>query len=431
MEPINEPQERPPDRSGERGAAAGAPVAEAHKGWRRIRLRSQRATRKDQPADDPDGESKGKEKSALQRFAEQFAAIRSITASVLFFLLLIGLAPKIYRHFTTDVIAMETIIVPKQLADAGYTPTVVMQRIREAVDRLRERAAATRKPAHSVPLQPKSAQADIAIPGANVSVRQALSFVSPKPTVSGEVIYDSDQDRYTLMLRFSEPSWKIHETPSRPLEKLDELWDIGAQQIMWATEPYVLGIALREAGLAERAADAFRHCAEVAPTTDDLECQLSRALAAGEANDVAAADEAIRAVKADDADSARAHLTAAIQHNRVGEFADAVDSAQAAIAAAGDDDLTRSQAFDNWGFALFGQEDHDGAIAKYKKAIEFDPENASAYYNWSFALDGSGDAVGARAKYEKAAALDPKKASLILSYPSWEDSQWSQTARPR
>ena len=73
-------------------------------------------------------------------------------------------------------------------------------------------------------------------------------------------------------------------------------------------------------------------------------------------------------------------------------------------------------AFILWGLILADQGDHEGAITKYKEAIELDPTYALSYNNWGVALANQGDYEGAIAKYEKAIQLDPTNA---LPYSNW------------
>ena len=75
-----------------------------------------------------------------------------------------------------------------------------------------------------------------------------------------------------------------------------------------------------------------------------------------------------------------------------------------------------ASAYNNWGVALAEKGGYDAAIEKYRKAIELDPESASAYNNWGVALAREGGYDAAIEKYRKAIELDPESAS---AYNNW------------
>ena len=68
-----------------------------------------------------------------------------------------------------------------------------------------------------------------------------------------------------------------------------------------------------------------------------------------------------------------------------------------------------------WGIILYDREDYDGAIAKYKKAIELDPKYALAYYNRGIAYSDLGQLERAIEDYDKAIELNPKYAAAYYN----------------
>ena len=62
-------------------------------------------------------------------------------------------------------------------------------------------------------------------------------------------------------------------------------------------------------------------------------------------------------------------------------------------------------AFVLWGRCLALQNDADGAIGKFKRAIELNPEFCPAYFHWGESHKNSGDCEKAKEKFEKAALL--------------------------
>src|SRR4029077_562879 len=65
------------------------------------------------------------------------------------------------------------------------------------------------------------------------------------------------------------------------------------------------------------------------------------------------------------------------------------------------------------GLAREAKGDHDGAIADYNRAIDFNPKYAGAYNNLGVAKQAKGDLDGAIADFNRAIELDPK---LAISY---------------
>ena len=70
----------------------------------------------------------------------------------------------------------------------------------------------------------------------------------------------------------------------------------------------------------------------------------------------------------------------------------------------------------NWGVVLANTGDDAGAIEKYKKATELNPQDAVTYRNWGEVLANMGDCDGSIGKYKKATELDGKP-----SRPALED----------
>jgi tetratricopeptide (TPR) repeat protein len=64
--------------------------------------------------------------------------------------------------------------------------------------------------------------------------------------------------------------------------------------------------------------------------------------------------------------------------------------------------------YNNWGEALrLNMQDFDGAIEKYGKAVEIDPNYGQAYANWGNALIQKHDWDGAITQYQKAVTVNP------------------------
>jgi tetratricopeptide (TPR) repeat protein len=84
------------------------------------------------------------------------------------------------------------------------------------------------------------------------------------------------------------------------------------------------------------------------------------------------------------------------------KFKDAVEKLEVVSAFDGPE---RHDAFVLWGRCLALQNDADGAIGKFKRAIELNPEFGPAYFYWGELLKNSGDCENAKDKFEKTILL--------------------------
>lgn len=98
------------------------------------------------------------------------------------------------------------------------------------------------------------------------------------------------------------------------------------------------------------------------------------------------------------------------------EYDEAVEILERMIQDPSENRRDEGAAFNLWGNVLGDQKRYDEAIAKYEKAIEFDPKLVLPYNNWGVALRAQGKYDEAIAKYQKAIELDPKLAPL---YNNW------------
>ena len=86
-----------------------------------------------------------------------------------------------------------------------------------------------------------------------------------------------------------------------------------------------------------------------------------------------------------------------------GKFKDAIEKLKVVAARKGPD---QPEAFAMWGQCLAHQNDIEGAIEKYNRAIELNPQHGSAYYFWGLLLKNNNDCEKALVKFQKAAEYD-------------------------
>jgi tetratricopeptide (TPR) repeat protein len=75
-----------------------------------------------------------------------------------------------------------------------------------------------------------------------------------------------------------------------------------------------------------------------------------------------------------------------------------------------------------WGIVLYQESDRDGAIAKFREALEIDPSFASPLFNWGVVLARQGKLEEAESKFEAVVKGwkrgDPKD-TLAAAYTEW------------
>lgn len=88
----------------------------------------------------------------------------------------------------------------------------------------------------------------------------------------------------------------------------------------------------------------------------------------------------------------------------------------------------RAAAYGNWGMALLRLQRMDGAIAKFQKALEVDPEDAQALAGLATAYRGIGRLDEAERTYQQALRLDPQgsMARLNLALLYSQQQRWTE-----
>ena len=314
-----------------------------------------------------DGLESGSRIQRLERFSEVLTHLRSLFLSIFFFIAAIALIVIIVRQLTTNSVLVEPISVPAALAQKGYTPKIIAQRIVDEIFKI-QRKATTVKERRS--LMPEWSQLDVQMPGAGVSVKTVGRIIKesmgiPETQINGEVVMVIQEFR--LRLRF-DGGRHTSEIPPLPADRLDDMFHLGAQQAVKIIDPFMLAsyfhVIKNHAGMMEM----IHYCLKNDRKQDDHWANnLWGMQRAGEKKWEEAIEKYKTAVKIDP------------------EFA---------------------LAYNNWGNALQNQGKYRKAIEKYRKAVKIDPEFALAYNNWGNALEKEGQYAEAIAKYEKAITID-------------------------
>jgi Flp pilus assembly protein TadD len=332
---------------------------------------------------------------------------KELPAFVLSFSSLLGLAGLLYLCWLLVNAVLEPTIVfapipiPKELADRGYTPEVVAERMHSALASLgkdvkystvvnigRKKKSGAANPIETVAIIGDSLVAEqvklpnIVIPNIGLpietlatSIRHFFHLESHR-NVSGEIT--SPQKKLLLRLQIDEQDLGPDPVPGI-LEAPDDMFVQAAKEVLVkvieldlkdASSYNNLGVALRDLGKTDEAIAEFKKAAELDPKY-------------------------------------------ALPHNNLGVLLRGqgkTDEAIAEFKKAADIDAKYASPHNGLGNALSDQGKIDEAIAEYSKAIELDPGNASPHSNLGVALASQGKTDEAIAEYRKAIELDPKDA---------------------
>ncbi len=369
------------------------------------------ARRRDGPAED--GEDAPAPSRRLDRLAQGSSQFRELVVnSIVGFALIIGVATVVREGFR-DSALIDPIQVPDSLAEEGYWPEVITQRLMDEVLKIRREAASRREGRE---IQPEWRQLDIELPGTGISLASLVRIVkrffgSSESRVAGEIVVDGDQ--YELRLRFL--GHGVHaEIPSRSKADLDDLLHLGAREMMKISDPYILANYLADID-PEAALKAI-----VLSLENDLEDDEPWAytlwgwLLTSEGRH----DEAIEKYRAAlelKGDFILAASNWGLTLARKGEYDMAIEQYRRTLRW----DSNFHAALNNWGVALMEKGEPDAAIEKFREALKIDPRFVRAHNNWGAALAGLGRHDDALEIYATALDIDPWNA---VSHRNWGDA---------
>jgi tetratricopeptide (TPR) repeat protein len=323
-----------------------------------------------------------------KRIEDSLSALRSFTLTALLLGSLLAVIAFTAAELRRDVVVIDPIRLPESLKKMGYSEEVAALRLWDAVAKIN---AATPTVKDRVALLPATQRVDFEAPGAGMSmqtiVRMMRRFLDVGETrIAGEFICESEAcEPQSLALRLrvfrNEGMEIIYLPPVGELsenKEIDRYFENAALELLRQLDPYVVAFYLYQTDKAAAEREAVQL---IGPTDPQLKWALNLlGLIANSKGDYAAAQEWYR---------------------------------RAAIADPGSE---FSLAYINWGDTLLQTGDHKGAIAKYKRAAELDPESTLAVTSWGVALMNAGDFGGAISKFARAAEISPLEASI---YNSW------------
>jgi len=326
--------------------------------------------------------SGGDQKSRAQRLSITLGDIRSATTSIFLIVFLAALLVAVGLELFRNTVNIEPIQVPKDLADKGYTPEVVAQRLGDKILEIRKDAQTLKTlraegrgqvvPDVSLTALPEKRLVDIDVPGTGIPVRSLLRYIRDflgihEETIRGEITHEGKKLR--LRLRVGSHG-AVPDPPARSETELEDLLHLGARGVIRAIDPYILAVYLLDRRSdREGAFDLIVHCLENDPKDDDAWAyNLWGDMLRGE-----------------------------------GQYEEAIEKYEAAIRQKPD----FPTAYSNWGQVLARQGAQEKAIDKFKRGIEIDPNHTGSYFQWGDLLQREGNYAEAAKKYQKVVELDP------------------------
>ena len=333
----------------------------------------------------------------LKRIREVLDSIRGIVSSASIMLLILMAFAVVVRETSRFAVRVEPIQVPTKFADVGYTPRVVAQHIIDEVNEIQTLGGNRRETKAWLPdedlisIEGDWSGPDFIVPAAGMSIKSTVMYLRrllPLPTivVSGELLYAQVDDGLSLRLRINGerlPTITLLDQKDQLYKVLQELLQKGAYEIIAEINPPIAGLYL----FSTRDIQRFDKLVENKLATDNYNNQITK----------------LRLLKS-------------ILRNEIRFENSKIDSFIGSVEKDTQHKLDSPTDLINQGVALAARMDDKGAIEKYYKAIEVDPNSARAYHAVGHMLAKSGDQDKAITYFEKAIKLDSKYA---VAYYSW------------
>jgi tetratricopeptide (TPR) repeat protein len=204
----------------------------------------------------------GADRALLPWLAQNVSALFTILLSIVLIALLVALVYALWRELRRNAIVLDEITVPREMAERGYTPAVVTERLLFEIGTI-QACASTQKPRRH--LAASAQQLDIQLPGGQLSIKSLARyfrhlFMLPEQHLGGEIVRDGDE--FLLRLRRRDDSSSAVERVRRARDA-ETLLGAAAEEAMRLIDPYVLASYLFEQELPgpefPRTFDALQH----------------------------------------------------------------------------------------------------------------------------------------------------------------------------
>lgn len=340
----------------------------------------------------------------------------------------------LFTDFVSKRLVIEPIVIPKILADKGYTPEAAARRLRDALIEIRRYSDG---PTEDVDVDMKGGDdvPNISVPGLGVPLEsvatliRAIKRLGYHPTVSGEIVFIDSK----LQLHLLKDGEDIQRSVSvSDAERPDKLFEAAAKEFLLQTDPIILSRYLA-ATQPEKALVIARSIVEYKPESDpvvpkahdvlgDVLRRYDRKECKGP--DQAEYDNRLSKALREYARAIELDPNFAKPYNGMGlvlaekrDYASARSAFEKAISLAPD----FAPPYNNLGVyqrRLEGSKNPailGAVIANYRKAIELAPQNGVHHYNLGLALYDLQRRDEAMKEFKKAIELVPSYASPHVS----------------
>lgn len=332
-------------------------------------------------------------------------ALKEITLQrFVFGVLFLPVIVYILREIKPPTLIIDPFNVPKQFQEAGVTPTVMANRVKDKMDAIDAVSKAKKDMVTS--LGDQDPTPDVEIPGTRLSLKTLINttrslFGIHLTHITGDIAFPAvaqmldksitTKSQVTVTVYVIEEGNRSRAGSfSADPADMDKLAQGAAEVALARVLPFKYGVYLEASGQYEKAA------------------QIAQGLLWG--------PSAVHFSKSKERLYRKAALNLwgnALRDEK--KFDEAIVRYRQSL----DIDPNFALPYNNWGILLRREQKYDEAIAMYKKAIECDPNYALPYNNWGNVLFGKGDYPGAIVKYQRATVLEPNAAP---PYNGWGDA---------
>ncbi|HEX4498615.1 MAG TPA: tetratricopeptide repeat protein [Thermoanaerobaculia bacterium] len=381
--------------------------------------------------DETEEKGQNEKKDKLEHAASDVSAIRSIAADTLLVAVLVSFMAALFLEMRRNSVIIDPIEVPKDLADNGYTPQVVAQRLAAEITALRREARMRGRLEEGYELS--SAQTDFTVPAAGISYRSIIRYARqifrrPEQLVQGEIVRDCQGAQETgaaestagslyLVLRTRERHTfpKVEAAADR---ELPSLLKRAAFELAVIADPYLVmnywfAVDQREGRFDfERTIAAARRCLTQTGANEHYRAYTTWGNALVVKRDIAAAEARLAAALRLAPRSAQAFNGLGNLKRVTRRYDHAAAMYRRAIAI----DRRQGYVWSNLGNVENDRRKYGAAVRRFRRAIRLDPRFAAAWSGQGYALWKLGRSDDAEVAFSRAVDLDP---NYGWSYLSW------------
>ena len=307
----------------------------------------------------------------------------------------------------TQEVYIRELSVPPSFTRAGFTPTVVDNRIHDNLLAL-ERTARTRPETRRLATEADKTPLELIAEYLNITlIARALQDASSliEYSINGMIVQDGTNHVMRLAVRHRGGS-RVNVVITRPQAQIEELLQDAAAAILQVIDPHILcTVRLRE-GLSQtpRNVAAAQQCITasmpLASRADLLWLYNLQGVVAFMGNDHEGATHAFRAALRINPDFSPALLNLGILLSQNGRHEEAIRSYALVFRreGRGESPQTYAATYAEWGNSLMALRRQPEALQRYADAVRADPRYALAYFFWADALPPGPEAERLRAR---------------------------------